>query len=57
MPKLTIDGKEIEVPAGTNLLEAARGLDEIRPRRDLDLLAVDRQLWHSASNSARYFSM
>lgn len=24
MPKLTIDGKEIEVPAGTNLIEAAR---------------------------------
>jgi NADH-quinone oxidoreductase subunit G len=26
MPKLTIDGKEIEVPAGTNLIEAARKL-------------------------------
>jgi len=26
MPKLTIDGKEIEVPAGTNLIEAARRL-------------------------------
>jgi NADH-quinone oxidoreductase subunit G len=26
MPKLTIDGKEIEVPAGTNLIEAARAL-------------------------------
>ena len=24
MPRLTIDGKEIEVPAGTNLIEAAR---------------------------------
>ena len=24
MPKLTIDGKEVEVPAGTNLIEAAR---------------------------------
>jgi NADH-quinone oxidoreductase subunit G len=24
MPKLTIDGKELEVPAGTNLIEAAR---------------------------------
>jgi NADH-quinone oxidoreductase subunit G len=29
MPKLTIDGKQIEVPAGTNLIEAARaaGID------------------------------
>ncbi len=26
MPKLTIDGKELEVPAGTNLIEAARRL-------------------------------
>jgi NADH-quinone oxidoreductase subunit G len=26
MPKVTIDGKEIEVPAGTNLIEAARQL-------------------------------
>ena len=26
MPKLTIDGKEIEVPAGTNLIEAAKRL-------------------------------
>ncbi|HEU5324101.1 MAG TPA: 2Fe-2S iron-sulfur cluster-binding protein [Methylomirabilota bacterium] len=26
MPRLTIDGKEIEVPAGTNLIEAARRL-------------------------------
>jgi NADH-quinone oxidoreductase subunit G len=26
MPKLTIDGKEVEVPAGTNLIEAARRL-------------------------------
>ena len=26
MPKLTIDGKEIEVEAGTNLIEAARRL-------------------------------
>jgi NADH-quinone oxidoreductase subunit G len=26
MPKITIDGKEIEVPAGTNLIEAARRL-------------------------------
>jgi NADH-quinone oxidoreductase subunit G len=26
MPKLTIDGKEIDVPAGTNLIEAARRL-------------------------------
>ena len=26
MPKLTIDGKDIEVPAGTNLIEAARQL-------------------------------
>jgi NADH-quinone oxidoreductase subunit G len=26
VPKLTIDGKEIEVPAGTNLIEAARRL-------------------------------
>ncbi|MBI3624691.1 MAG: molybdopterin-dependent oxidoreductase [Candidatus Rokubacteria bacterium] len=26
MPKLTIDGKEIEAPAGTNLIEAARRL-------------------------------
>jgi len=26
MPKLTIDGKEVEVPAGTNLIEAARSL-------------------------------
>jgi NADH-quinone oxidoreductase subunit G len=26
MPKLTIDGQEIEVPAGTNLIEAARRL-------------------------------
>jgi NADH-quinone oxidoreductase subunit G len=26
MPKLTIDGKEVEVPAGTTVLEAARGL-------------------------------
>ncbi len=26
MPKLTVDGKEIEVPAGTNLIEAARRL-------------------------------
>jgi NADH-quinone oxidoreductase subunit G len=24
MPKLTIDGKEVEVAAGTNLIEAAR---------------------------------
>ena len=24
MPKLTINGTEIEVPAGTNLIEAAR---------------------------------
>jgi len=24
MPKLTVDGKEVEVPAGTNLIEAAR---------------------------------
>ena len=24
MPKLTINGKEVEVPAGTNLIEAAR---------------------------------
>ncbi|HEX6211169.1 MAG TPA: 2Fe-2S iron-sulfur cluster-binding protein, partial [Methylomirabilota bacterium] len=26
MPKLTIDGREIEVEAGTNLIEAARRL-------------------------------
>ena len=26
MPKLTIDGQEIDVPAGTNLIEAARRL-------------------------------
>ena len=26
MPKLTIDGREVEVPAGTNLIEAARSL-------------------------------
>jgi NADH-quinone oxidoreductase subunit G len=26
MPKLTIDGKEVEVPAGTNLIESARRL-------------------------------
>ena len=26
MPKLTVDGKEIEVPAGTNLIETARRL-------------------------------
>ncbi|PYM79788.1 MAG: hypothetical protein DME13_24870, partial [Candidatus Rokuibacteriota bacterium] len=26
MPKLTIDGKEIEVEAGTNLIEVARRL-------------------------------
>jgi len=26
MPKLTVDGKEVEVPAGTNLIEAARRL-------------------------------
>jgi NADH-quinone oxidoreductase subunit G len=26
MPKLTIDGREVEVPAGTNLIEAARRL-------------------------------
>ena len=26
MPKLTINGKEVEVPAGTNLIEAARRL-------------------------------
>ncbi len=26
MPKLTIDGKDVEVPAGTNLIEAARRL-------------------------------
>ena len=26
MPKLTIDGKELELPAGTNLIEAARSL-------------------------------
>jgi NADH-quinone oxidoreductase subunit G len=26
MPKLSINGKELEVPAGTNLIEAARGL-------------------------------
>ncbi|MBI2468357.1 MAG: (2Fe-2S)-binding protein [Candidatus Rokubacteria bacterium] len=26
MPKLTIDGKEVEVPPGTNLIEAARRL-------------------------------
>src|SRR3989454_9625545 len=24
MPKLTVNGKEVEVPAGTNLIEAAR---------------------------------
>ncbi len=27
MPKLSIDGREVEVPAGTNLIEAARLLD------------------------------
>ncbi len=27
MPKLTIDGRELEVPAGTNLIEAARRLE------------------------------
>lgn len=26
MPKLTINGKEVEVPAGTNLIEAAKGV-------------------------------
>ncbi|HTB34145.1 MAG TPA: 2Fe-2S iron-sulfur cluster-binding protein, partial [bacterium] len=26
MPKLTINGKEVEVPAGTNLIEAAKAL-------------------------------
>jgi len=26
MPKLTINGREVEVPAGTNLIEAARAL-------------------------------
>jgi len=27
MPKITIDGREVEVPAGTNLIEAAKALD------------------------------
>ena len=27
MPTLTIDGRELEVPAGTNLIEAARRLE------------------------------
>ena len=26
MPKLTVNGKEVEVPAGTNLIEAAHAL-------------------------------
>ena len=34
MPKLTVNGKEVEVPAGTNLIEAARaaGIEEPPPR-------------------------
>src|SRR3989454_3623636 len=41
---------------------AAGGLDEVGPGRDLDLLAIDRELGHrylgtSASNSPRNFSM
>jgi NADH-quinone oxidoreductase subunit G len=31
MPRLTIDGKEVEVPAGTSVLEAARGLGKDVP--------------------------
>ncbi len=31
MPKLTIDGKEVEVPEGTNLIEAGRNIDSKIP--------------------------
>ena len=43
MPKLTINGKEIEVPAGTNLIEAARrgGVETRRISGGMLMQAVD----------------
>ena len=44
MPKLTIDGKEIEVEAGTNLIEAARRLGiEVPDRKSTRLNSSHRQ--------------